>query len=264
MRFHSILRFAAPAALFLVACAHPAAPISKDPVVTSASVDASAPSDLKAAALSCNVPAFRAYMPPETATKIAQSDDEMRSIGAAFDDLFALSQQRFGAKVRHESHGLKFEIDAADPRWSSLFGPQWESIKRTPGPKTFNFDASIFWKEECDVVRTFRECLDDARFCTQPDVPGSMVQIRQEKGRWQLVSEPTPQDALRAPVLAFIRSSIAAFRAELAQAPAGMPDEDVLYALASHHLARVQGFAAEMQRASAGVAAGKTNRAPLK
>ncbi|HZU82454.1 MAG TPA: hypothetical protein VE987_06045 [Polyangiaceae bacterium] len=151
---------------------------------------------LKEAALQCNILAFRTYMPPATAEAIVKQDGEMQGIRQKMDELFVLAQSRFGSKAHRTPHGADFEIAVADSRWAPVFGPQWESLRSTPGPLYFTMNADAYWKEECDVARRFEACLGDRTFCSEADVPGSILQMRRGEGTWRLVLEEQAQERL--------------------------------------------------------------------
>jgi hypothetical protein len=207
---------------------------------------------LKEAALDCHIVAFQSFMPPATARAVVKQDEDMRGIHQKVDDLYALAQKRFGGHVHRTKHGMQFDIDGADPRWSPIFGPQWEALKSGPGPLYFTVNAEAEWTGECEVVRRFDACLGDSTFCTGADVESSMVQMRQSDGAWRLVLQESPeQRAMGRRLLSFLRSSVDLCGDELRGASSADADEDVLVRMATKFMASVTAFTAEMRRASA-------------
>jgi hypothetical protein len=201
---------------------------------------------LKSAALNCDLLAFRQYMPAAEAERVANYEAKMQDVRDEVAGLLAIAQRRFGPKVERTERGLRFQIDAADPRWVGVFGPEWQSVQSSPAPHYFSVNAAWAWSEECKVVRRFEACLEDASFCEAKDEPGSVIQMRRSRDGWQLrLIESEDHAAQSERMVTFLRQTIQRSREQLASAPQDSSDEDVLTSLASSHMRHLREFMAQ-------------------
>ena len=144
---------------------------------------------LKAASLNCDVISFQDFMSQGTYSKVNAFELQLQKLNKIVDSIQQKAKQKFDPGVKRTSKGIKIPISGKDPRWRTLFGPQWDVIIETypNGPFHFNINAYMAWEQECKVIQKFQACLEDNSFCSEYQVEGSVIRIAKQNDSWKIV-----------------------------------------------------------------------------
>jgi hypothetical protein len=147
------------------------------------------------AAKECKVADFLEFMSEETKRRVQEFEDIVAQTNVAMDSLFTAAHGAFGEKVQRKEMSVQFQINGKDPRWLQVLGPKWEAhYKDKPdGPYHFSTTAFLTWNQECLVLQAFVECLKNKSVCKLQEVEGSVLEVKQNTGKWMLDYQANPQ-----------------------------------------------------------------------
>ena len=130
-------------------------------------------------------------MTPETKARTERFKQQRNMANSIMDELFAKTKTIFGKNVTRTRSGVSILFSKHhDEEFATMFGPMYtESRKLNPNaPPVYDFSASFYWDEECEVIQTFQACQDAPKYCREGNPKGSEISIKNINGHWRLTS----------------------------------------------------------------------------
>jgi hypothetical protein len=205
---------------------------------------------LKAAALNCEVVAFRNFMPPDTYTKVLKFEKQIQHLDTIIDSILFKAKEKFGPGVEKTGKGVKIPIAGTDPRWRKIFGPQWEQLVQAHPNETFYFNINAFmkWEQECIIIQRFQACLEDKSFCSEFKMDDSVISISKQDNSWKLIYDLSEDQAKQSDKLKSIIIESAIWADNYLELHKNSPpNDDFKYQFASDYIANMHQLVNELK-----------------